>query len=649
MSESSDDRDLGMDRAIPRRDFLDGMAMAAGAAFFAGLPLNLPGPRPHPHPYAPERAPGYYPPALTGLRGSHPGSYEIAHRIRDGGLDAMMKSARASGESYDLIVVGGGISGLSAAYFYQKAHNWRARVLVLDNHDDFGGHAKRNEFHVAGKTLIGYGGTQSIETPSRYSAEAHGLLGELGVETARFYTAYDRGFYSRFGVKGSVFFDRETFGTDRLVAGLGRRELPEITSVDELKDAPLSDAARAAIVRLFNDETDYLAGLTADQKKTKLEKTSYFDYLKQFVKVPSDALPLFQAWTHDLYGVGIDAVPALDCWGLNYPGFKGLKLEQTNFPGLGLTAAPHEEEPYIFHFPDGNASIARLLVRKLAPTVAAGHTMEDIVTARVHYAALDEPGAQTRIRLNSTVIRAANDANGGHGVAITYARGKDVWTVRAKACVLACWNGMIPYICPDLPTGQKEALGYGVKVPLVYTNVALRDWKAFAKLGVLSFHAPGSYFSSATLDFPVSLGAYHFSHSPNEPIVLHVLRTPCKPGLPARSQHRLGHAELLQTPFETFERNLRDELGRALGTGGFDPARDIVGITVNRWPHGYAYEYNSLWDPVWPEDEQPCVIGRKPFGRITIANSDAGAYAYTNGAIDQAYRAVSELLQPSPT
>jgi len=640
MSESSD-RDLGMDRAIPRRDFLDGMSMAAGAAFLARFPLNLPDA--HPHPYAPERAPGYYPPALTGLRGSHPGSYEIAHRIRDGGLPAMLREARPSGESYDLVVVGGGISGLSAAYFYQKAHGARARVLVLDNHDDFGGHAKRNEFRAAGRLLIGYGGTQSIESPSRYSAEAQGLLSELGIETAKFYTAYDRGFYGRFNLKGGVFFDRETFGADRLIAGLGRRELPEIASADQLKDAPLSDAARASIVRLFNDATDYLPGLTSDAKKAKLEKTSYLDYLREHVKVPSDGLRLFQAWTHDLYGVGIDAVPALDCWGLEYPGFKGLRLEGTSYPGIGLTAAPHEEEPYIFHFPDGNASVARLLVRKLVPPAAAGHTMEDIVTARVHYAALDAPHAATRIRLNSTVISAANASN-GQGVTITYARGGKVWTVEAKACVLACWNGMIPYICPELPAKQKEALAYGVKVPLVYTNVALRNWKAFANLGVQSFYAPGCFFTSATLDFPVSLGAYHFSHSPDAPIVLHVLRTPCRPGLPARDQHRAGRGELLATPFETFERNLRDELGRALGSGGFDPARDILGITVNRWPHGYAYEYNSLWDPVWPDGQQPCVIGRTPFGRIAIANSDAGAFAYTNSAIDQAYRAVSELL-----
>src|SRR4029077_2002646 len=244
---ASNDRDLGMGRVIPRRDFLNGVAVAVAAAFLPPSTLALFGP----DPFEPEQAPGYYPPGLTGLRGSHPGSYEVAHRIRDGELQAMLREARPAAESYDLIVVGGGISGLSAAHFYQKASGGRARVLVLDNHDDFGGHAKRNEFHYGGKLLIGYGGTQSIEAPSRYSAEARGLLTELGVDMARFYQAYDRQFYSRLGLKGGVFFDREHFGVDRLIAGLGRRELPEVTSEEQLRDAPLSEAARAAIVRLF--------------------------------------------------------------------------------------------------------------------------------------------------------------------------------------------------------------------------------------------------------------------------------------------------------------------------------------------------------------------------------------------------------------
>ena len=367
------------------------------------------------------------------------------------------------------------------------------------------------------------------------------------------------------------------------------------------------------------------------------------------MSVTPDAIPFFQKRTHDLYGVGIEAVPALDLWGLGFPGFQGLKLAPGNYPGISLTAVPHDddEEPYIFHFPDGNASIARGLVRSLIPAAVPGHTMDDLVTSRVDYAKLDAAPSRTRIRLNSTVVSARNV--GDSEAEVMYVRGGKAYTVRAPGVVMACWNGVTAYACPEFSQAQRTALLYGVKVPLVYTNVALRNWHAFDKLKLHSVSAPGSYFSDFTLDFPVSLGSYHFSHGPDDPIVVHMLRTPCspsrigEPALPARQQHRLGHAELLATSFETFERNVRDQMGRSLGGGGFDPARDIAGITVNRWPHGYAYEYNSLWEPMWPEAEQPCVIGRQPLGRITIANSDAGAFAYTNVAIDQAYRAVHEL------
>jgi spermidine dehydrogenase len=139
------------------------------------------------------------------------------------------------------------------------------------------------------------------------------------------------------------------------------------------------------------------------------------------------------------------------------------------------------------------------------------------------------------------------------------------------------------------------------------------------------------------------MGGYHFPSEPEDPCVIHLQHVPCSPGLPARDQQRAGRTQLFATKFETFERNIRDQLGRILSGGGFDPARDIQAITVNRWPHGYAYEYNSLYDPEWPAGQSPCEIGRRPFGRIHIANSDAGAFAYTNEAVDQAWRAVQEV------
>jgi spermidine dehydrogenase len=194
-----------------------------------------------------------------------------------------------------------------------------------------------------------------------------------------------------------------------------------------------------------------------------------------------------------------------------------------------------------------------------------------------------------------------------------------------------------------LPDKQKEALAYMVKAPLVYTHVAIRNWTSFEKLAVRQIESPGSYHVYTALDFPVSLGDYAFPANPEEPMVLFMLRTPCKPGLPIRDQHRAGRAELLRTPFATFERNVRDQLGRMLGSAGFEPARDIDGLTVNRWAHGYAYTPNTLFDSDWAEQDKPWVVGRKPFGQIAIANSDAAAWPYTNAAIDQAYRAVTEL------
>jgi len=219
--------------------------------------------------------------------------------------------------------------------------------------------------------------------------------------------------------------------------------------------------------------------------------------------------------------------------------------------------------------------------------------------------------------------------------------------VRAKGVVLACWNMMIPFLVPELPVPQKEALQYGVKVPLVYTSVAVTNWRAFEQLGLASVSSPGMYHTSVQLEQPTIIGDYCPPVAPDKPILLRMIRTPCKPGHPARVQHRAGHVELLSTPFATFERSIRAQLARMLGPAGFDAARDIAAIPVNRWPHGYAYEYNPLWDPDWGPGEAPCEVGRRRCGRITIANSDAAAAAYMDQAMDQAFRAVQELFTRS--
>jgi spermidine dehydrogenase len=643
------DRQLGMKRNITRRDFLNGVAVTAGAALMpwhllAAADLAVTD-------NDPEKSPDYYPPALTGLRGSHPGSFDDAHALRDGTFWDTAGTPQDTGETYDLVIIGGGISGLSAAHFYRKLAGANARILILDNHDDFGGHAKRNEFQVGKRTLLGYGGTYSIESPEPYSAVAKGVIEELGIEVTSFPKYLDRDLYGSMGRAPKIFFDKETFGSDKLVDDPcpfpgGETYDLAVAGPDAwahfMTEAPIAEQARKDVSRLCREKKDYLPGLSADQRTARLARISYAQFLREHAGVHDDVIRLYQTISQPLFGVGIEAIAALDAAETGYPGFRGMNVSPE---------ALDSERKYFFHFPDGNASIARLLVRKLIPEAMPGNSATDVVTTRANYAKLDEKSSALRIRLNSTAVRVKHAGSTSSGdpalaseVEVAYARGGKVYTVRAKHAILACWNQMIPYLCEELPEAQKEALAFATKVPLLYTNVLLRNWSSFQKLGVNSIYAPGGYHTNVNLDLPVSIGEYRCPRTPEEPTIVHMSKSPCRAGRPARDQHTAGRVELYSTTFETMERKIREQLARTLGPGGFDPARDILAITVNRWPHGYAYEYSSLWDKfVLEGGETPCEKARKTFGRIAIANSDAGARAYTDEAINQAWRAVGEL------
>ena len=645
----SQDRILGMGRPITRRDFLNGVAIGATAA--ASGPLfaaTLPDAAPYASPSAAQDAMGYYPPLLTGMRGSHPGSFENAHALRDG---QTWPAATDTGEEYDLIVVGGGISGLAAAHFY-RAHAPKSRVLILENHDDFGGHAKRNEFNLDGNLNLLNGGTLEIDSPRPYGPVAASLLKTLGIDVpALIRSSQNLKFYDGLGLQSGIFFDQETFGADKLIVGIGTDSGIAGNGAHLhtlLAQAPLSARARAEIVQIETAKIDYLPGLSSDAKKQRLSRISYEAFLRDVVNVDPAVLKFYQGHTRGEWGVGTDAVSALDCWGFGLPGFQGMKIAKGSISRMGYTPSGYQDTGGSFrlHFPDGNATIARLLVRNLIPHAVPGNSVEDIVTARVDYASLDGADTPVRLRLNSIVVRARHlgEAQAAKQVEITYLRDGRPHSARARGAVLACYNMMIPYLCPELPATQKDALHQLVKTPLVYTSVALRNWQAFHDLKLHRVYAPGSYHTYFQLNPHVDIGAFRSTKSPEQPILLHMVRTPCKPGLPEHDQNRAGRAELLATSFETFERHIRDQLARTLKDGGFDPARDITAITVNRWPHGYAPEYNPLFDPDLPESQRPYVLGRTRFGRISIANSDSGGGAYTDSAIDQGYRAVMELL-----
>ncbi|MDA1063557.1 MAG: NAD(P)/FAD-dependent oxidoreductase [Proteobacteria bacterium] len=615
------DKQLGMDRAISRRDFINGVAAvsAASAVPLGALAADKPA------------SAADYPPLRTGLRGNHPGSFEVAHELIWQGRTEWGPVIDADADLYDLIVVGAGISGLAAAHFYRQKHP-DARMLLLDNHDDFGGHAKRNEFSLDGKTIIGYGGSQSMEEPSNYSRVVKRLLRDIGIDIQRFEQAYDQEFFHRFGLRGATFFDQATFGQDQLVnyclldpTVFLPAAATEISARQAVAQMPLSENARKDLLRLLETRGDHLHGVPVGEQWDYLYSISYREFLERHIGISNaEIFALFQGLTLDT-GASIEESSA------------GTTIGYLGLPGLlatGLADSGNEPEPYIHHFPDGNASIARLLVRQMIPGVAPGSTMDDIVLADFDYARLDEKGSPVRLRLNSTVVNVTHDGalQEASQVTAVYVRGGQAYRVRGKFCVMAGNNAMVPKICPDMPTVQKEELALATRSPIIYTSVLLRNWHAVQKLGVGYMVSPGAYYGMAMVDFPVSMGGYVFAKSPEQPIILHMERFPKGNDRNAslREQILAGRRELYATPFASIERETRTQLAGALAAGGFDPAEDIAAITVNRWAHGYAYERSME-------------RGRQRHGRISIANSDAGGVAYVSTAIEQAHRAVRDL------
>lgn len=643
MTMSERDRALGMDRKISRREFMNGVAVTVGAVAAYSSGIGMMGARP-----AAAAADAAYPPSLTGLRGHNVGAMEVVHALRDKTFWQSAGEPEPVTESYDLIVIGGGISGLAAANLYRQQHGQDAKVLVLEAQDDFGGHARRNEFVASnGQKLIGYGGSQSLQTPSYFSPAVKKLLADVGIDTEKFKVFYDGDWSKKRGLGEGVLFRKEIFGTDKFVKQTEK-------AAEWVPETPLNEQAKKDLIELLDSPRDYLPGKTREEKFKILSEITYADFLTKTCGYDQQLVAYFQNSTEGYFGMGIDGTTALDAWGNWNPGFDGMdlgdKAYKTMSPSGRLSLT--DPDPYIFHFPEGNAGVARALLRALIPDALPGTDMESITTSTVDYSKLDRPENSVRVRINAPAMRVKHvgEIDTAEEVEIAYHQEGKLYSVKAKHVILACWHRVIPFLTDELSAEQVAAMNDQVKVPLIYTNVQLRNWEAMEKLGIRNIECPSGFWHGASIDFPVSIGDYKFAEKSSDPIILHLSKVPLtgEAGVSARDQCAAGRQSLVTMTFEEMEREIREMLALALGSAGFDPARDIEGITCNRWSHGYAYEYLRPWDQFWPEGELPIVKARKPWGRVAIANSDAGAYAYAHSAMDQAARAVRELLGNAP-
>lgn len=639
------------DDGISRRDFLNGTLIGAGGILIAANGSIRPAIAIEAEAVPLPAGAPYYPPSLTGMRGSHPGSFERAHELAREGRDDW-GGVVETGEEYDLIVVGGGASGLAAAYFFQDKYEDNAKVLVLDNHDDFGGHAKRNEFESGGKMRMTYGGSQGFDNIDNWPDEMWELLDELGIDLNDFEKEhYDNDWFKRHGLKGGVYLDAKTWGKDHIIpADLGDMApvMPGLLEGDKnyqtlFADSPMPKEARDELVKLYTEPGGNSIAERLDEMDLEFDDYPYEKFLKSFWGIKNPATFSFlRKLPTDENGVGTDTLSLSEGISAGLPG----TVRLAEFNNLSIKRDP-DNAGYVHHFPDGNAGFCRVIVRAMIPEVAPGTTAEDVVLAKFDYSMLDDPENDTRIRLNSTVIEVKHDGaiDEAQSVSVTYIRDGKPHRAKAKRVVLACWNMIIPHICPSLPEKQKEALALNVKIPYIFANVMVKNWQAIKKSGIGAAYCPTSFYHLLQTEYPVNMGGYLPTEDPSEPMPITLIRVPVpeEKGMPPRDQFREGRNEILATEFTDYETEVKDQLNGMFGAYGFNADSDIESLTLNRWSHGYSYAYFNLFDKGMSTSKGPHITAREPFGLVTIANSDSGADSWLDVGVMQALRAVNEL------
>jgi len=617
----NDDR-LGMNEPISRRDFVNG-ALVAGAGMLLSGRASAMGTSPA------DAWNGYG--GVGDYRASNGNTYDVmtaAHAMRDGAYEKT--AATDTGEMYDLVSVGGGLSGLAAAVFFQK--NKGGRCLVLDNHPIFGGEAKRNEFLVDGHRLIAHQGSAIFLVPKKggYTDRFYEMI---GMDRSTFDYQTWRGPSPEMALHQSPYAEPKDYGF-YFGPPFGKR--PGVWVVDpwgrKLSGAPLSDAAKADLMRWRTVPDDGPRPQTeGDAISRQLDTITLEEHLMARHRITRETVRNFLSPVEGGgYGLGPDALSAYCAYAI-----------ETEFPGDGDSALGDQM------FPDGNTGFARLMVKTLIPDAFAGpHTVEAVWKSRVNFAALDRGGQHTRIRLNATVVRVEHAGNPGSAphVVVTYAKGKQLFRVKARAVVMAGGSWTSKHIVRDLPASHRDAYAQFYRSPCLMANVAVRNWRFLYRMGMSGcrwFGGLGDYLSVRPM---ATLDGVSPTIGPDSPTVLTIKVLFAQPGLPIGEQGAQGRAKLLGTSFAQYERALREQLADMFAPGGFDPRRDIAGIILNRWGHAYVNPQPGFFFGVGGKPAPRDVLRDAPHGRIAFANTDlAGAMDHRN-SIREADRAVRQLV-----
>jgi spermidine dehydrogenase len=626
--DERNDKTLGMDSRICRRDFLNSTLLASGSLLLSPLaPRDL-------------LAQGNEWTGYGGVgdyRNSNGNTAEVmtaGHQIRDHVFDHPAANAIDTGETFDCVVVGGGISGLAGALFFHNQTGGKLSCLVLENHPMFGGEAKRNEFIVDGQRLMAPQGSDHFQIPYPYSFIAR-FYELIGIDWHKFrYQTWGssspevplgRTFEAMPAPVGSYFGKKFSQQPGKWLIDIWK---------DKLKGVPIPAAMRNELrkwrEKSGSAEAGQLPEYPGDAASLRLDSMTLEKHLMEQGLSQETIRTMLTPGEGGGFGLGPDVLSAYTAYA-----FDGLRaLDDT--PETGWQA-----------FPGGNAGIARQIVKTLIPNSIAGpRTLAAVCTNKVNFAALDRAGQPARIRLGATVVRVEHEKQPEHSefVWITYTKDGKVYRLKARSVVMAggCWTTKL--VVRDLSARYRDAYAQFYRSPCMIANVAVRNWRFLYNLGISSaqwYEGLGSFTSVHKVPLfagvPPTIG-------PDSPTVLTLKVLYCHPGLPIEEQGNQGRMDLLSTSYREYERTIREQLTEMFAQTGFDARRDIAGIVLNRWGHAYVNPQPGFF---FGKDGQPApreILRAAPFGRIAFANTDLSGTPDHKTAVLEAHRAVGQLL-----
>ncbi|MDA1312602.1 MAG: FAD-dependent oxidoreductase [Acidobacteria bacterium] len=592
---------------MTRRDFLNGVLIGSGAPLLGAA--------------RPSDAAWDGPGGVGDYRTSHGNSWKVlntAHRIRDREFSAEELSAEDTAEVFDLVIVGGGMSGLGAALHFQQKRRPRHTCLILDNHAIFGGESKRNEFIVQGQRLMAPQGANEFNVPTDPASDGYEIFEQLKIPRRFEYQTSPEDLRE-------LEFDRTNYGFQHWLHAPSFGHHVDGNWVRDFWKKHASESLRSwkYANRKYSDEEDY---------RPWLDTMTYKAYIENVMGLPSSVTRFADPILAAAMGLGCDALSAYAAHQVGLPGFAGLS-GKASFP-IEFADVPETE----WHmFPGGNTGLARYIVKQLVPeSIPGGRSLDTVINGRINFRALDRPRNSFRLRLSSTVVRVGQTEK--HAT-VTYLKDGRLRQVRAHGVVMACGSWVSKHIVQDLTPEKRTAFQSFHHSSVLVFNVAVKHWRFLYDLGITSARWTGGFGFSCNVRRQMITPRYRPPFSPDSPNVITFYVPLFYPGLAAAEQGFKGRQEMLSTPFAGYEEQIRDQLQSLFGPSA---VKAIAGIILNRWGHAYVNPAPGFYFGRGNKPAPPDVI-RAPLGRVTFAHSELNGHQFWLGAMREGRRAVDQL------